>query len=66
MAEPQTMTIDGRVYDLADLNTEARQQITNIQAVDQEIAYLTMRLGICRTARGAYAQALQTNMDRDS
>lgn len=56
--EQQTVTIDGVVYDLADLTEEARQQIANLRVADQEIERLDARMALARTARNAYARAL--------
>jgi Family of unknown function (DUF6447) len=60
-----SVTVDGRDYDLAKLNEEARRQALNILAVDEEIRRLQMRLAICQTARNAYASALQAALPKD-
>lgn len=54
-----TVTIDGREYDLEKLSDAAKSQIGNIQVTDQEIARLQQQLAIAQTARQAYARALQ-------
>lgn len=59
------VTVDGRDFDLEKLSGEARQQAMNIKVVDEEIRRLQVRLGICQTARNAYAVALQTALPKD-
>lgn len=54
-----TVTIDGREYDLEKLSDAAKSQLGNIQVSDQEIARLQQQLAIAQTARQAYARALQ-------
>jgi len=60
--EPQTLTIDGTDYNLADLSDEAKSQVTNLRVTDQEIARLQQQLAIFQTARTAYAQALKAEL----
>ena len=57
--QQQTVNIDGTQYNLADLSQNARQQLANLQAADNEIRRLERQLAITRTARAAYARALQ-------
>jgi hypothetical protein len=59
------VTIDGRDFELDKLSGEARQQAVNINLVDQEIHRLSFQLAICRTARNAYAAALQAALPKD-
>ncbi|MBK5937541.1 DUF6447 family protein [Halorhodospira halophila] len=65
MAEEQaeqqssTVTIDGTEHKLADLSENARQQLVNLRAADGEIRRLERQLALARTARQAYAHALQ-------
>jgi hypothetical protein len=61
----QFITIDGREYDSDKLSEAARQQVMNIQAVDQELSRLQMRIAICQTARATYAAALQSALPKD-
>lgn len=58
MALPESITINGSSYTVADLSQAARDQIGSIQAVDSEIARLQVRMGIAQTARNAYVGAL--------
>jgi hypothetical protein len=60
-----TVTIDGRDFDIEKLSSEARQQITNITAVDQEIGRLQTQIVICQTARNAYLAALQQALPKE-
>ena len=60
--EPQTITIDGTEYNLADLSETARQQLTNLRVTDAEIDKLKQQLAIYQTARTAYAQALKAEL----
>jgi hypothetical protein len=65
MADQQTtVTIDGQEYPLDNLTQEAKTQLQNVQATDQEIARLNMQLSIAKTARGAYSQALKNELDK--
>jgi hypothetical protein len=57
--DTKTISIDGKEYDLAALSDEARAQVLNLRITDQEIARLQQRMAIARTARAAYARALQ-------
>ncbi|MBK1734509.1 hypothetical protein CKO15_04250 [Halorhodospira abdelmalekii] len=57
-AQQQTVTIDGKSYNLADLSENARQQLVNIRVAEQEIARLERQLALARTARAAYTQVL--------
>ena len=53
-----TINIDGEEYKLSDLSDAARSQLTNMQAVDRQIADIQQQLAIMQTARNAYATAL--------
>jgi len=64
MAEPQTLTIDGTDYRIADLTDAAKQQLANLQVCDQEIQRLQHQLGIAQTARAAYANALKAELPK--
>ena len=64
MADRQTVTIDGQDYALDNLSDEAKTQLQNLQATDQEIARLNMQLSIAQTARAAYGRALKAGLDK--
>ncbi|WP_438766472.1 DUF6447 family protein [Kushneria sp. TE3] len=59
MSEANSIKIDGKDYDTTSLTDDARSQIQNLRATDQEIARLEQQLAIVRTARNAYASALR-------
>jgi hypothetical protein len=50
--------IDGKDYDTETLSDKAKAQIQSIQYVDQEIARLNAQTAVLKTARIAYAKAL--------
>jgi len=64
MADRQTVTIDGQDYALDNLSDEAKTQLQNLQATDQEIARLNMQLSIAKTARAAYGRAVKAELDK--
>jgi hypothetical protein len=64
MADPRTITIEGRSYDLDRLSDGARAQIANLQVTDQEIARLQAQIAICQTARAAYSRALREELEK--
>lgn len=59
MPTNQKITVDGTDYAVQDLSEDARAQIGNIRATEQEIARLQVQLGIAETARRSYAAALR-------
>jgi hypothetical protein len=50
--------IDDKDYDTDKLSDEAKVQLQNVQFVDQELARLNAQAAVLRTARIAYAKAL--------
>lgn len=63
MAEQQqTLTIDGTEYNVADLSENARTQVVNLRATDEQIQRLNQQLAIAQTARTAYANALKAEL----
>ncbi|MDR2678203.1 MAG: DUF6447 family protein [Zoogloeaceae bacterium] len=63
-APAQTVTINGRRYELNSLSSTARNQIGNLQATEQEIARVQALLIMLQTARQAYASVLQSELDK--
>ena len=57
--QAQQVTIDGQSYNPADLSENARQQLLNVRAADQEIERLNRQLALAKTARATYARALK-------
>jgi len=66
MAEPQTITIDNRQYELGQLTEHARAQIVNLRVVDEEIAKIERHLTIFKTARAAYAHTLKAELEKSA
>ena len=60
------LNIDGREYDTEQLPNAAKDQVKNIQIVDQRLAQLQQELGIMQTARSAYIRALQQELPKES
>ena len=58
--------IDGKSYDTEKLSQEARNQLTNLQFVDQEIARARRHLAVLQTARQTYAQGLKEQLEKHS
>lgn len=58
MTDAQKIKIDGVDYALNELSEEARNQLLNLRATDQEIERRQVQLAIAQTARAAYANAL--------
>ena len=54
-----TITINNQDYDSESLSDEAKAQLTSIQFVDVELQRLNAQTAVLRTARTAYANALQ-------
>jgi hypothetical protein len=62
MAQPESITVNGTTYALADLSDEAKSQIVNVQVVDAEVARLQRLIAIAQTARNAYVAALVSSV----
>ncbi len=60
----KTVTIDGVTYNLDDLSENAKNQMVNVRATDQEITRLKQLLAIAQTARTAYANALSNELPK--
>ena len=52
------ITIDGKEYDLDTMSDAARQQLQGVQFVDTELVQLSAKIAVYKTARLAYATAL--------
>ena len=55
-----TIKIDDKTYNVADLSDDAKTQINNLQMVDQQIRRLQQEAAVAQTARMAYVASLQT------
>ncbi|MFZ3209324.1 MAG: DUF6447 family protein [Geobacteraceae bacterium] len=60
----KTVTIDDVQYDFDSLSPGVKAMLNNIRVVDSEITHLQTCLGIAQTARGAYAAALKSELDK--
>jgi len=58
----QKVSIDGQQYNLSDLSEGARNQLANIQIVDQEIARLQRQIQISQAAKGSFVAVLKVEM----
>ena len=58
------LTIDGTEYSIADLSDEAKNQILNIQFVDERIQQLSNELAIADTARIGYSKAIKAEVSK--
>jgi hypothetical protein len=54
-----TVTIDNKVYDLANLSDECKAQLNSIQFVEQELVRLQDKAAVLQTAKNTYLQALK-------
>lgn len=64
MGDTIEVTVDGVTYRFDELGEEAREQVTNLQFVDAQIAELNAKLAVFQTARNAYQAALQQLVPR--
>ena len=64
MSETQQpmLELGGKQYAIDSLSDEAKAQVGNIRATEQEIARLQVQLGIAQTARSAYLQVLKAQL----
>jgi hypothetical protein len=54
-----TLTLDGREFEIEKLPAPATVQLTSLQFVDAEIARLKSLLAVAQTARNTYLDALR-------
>lgn len=62
----QTITIDGKNYDLDALSDQAKGQLMSLQLTDQKLAQLQQDMAIMQTARMAYARALAEALPKET
>jgi hypothetical protein len=60
----ESVTIDGKEYNLDDLTDNARSQLSNIQFVDNQIQQLNNEWAVADTARIGYSKALQAELKK--
>lgn len=58
----KTVTINDVPYNYDNLSREAKSQLLNLRVTDQEIERLQQQTAIARTARMAYAKALEKEL----
>jgi hypothetical protein len=59
------ITIDEKEYETDDMSDEAKAQLQSLQFVDNEIVREQMKAAALQTARNAYAQALQKELESE-
>ena len=59
-----TITIDDQQYNVNELSDNAKAQIGNLRATDEQIQRLNQQLAIAQTARAAYARALEAELPK--
>jgi hypothetical protein len=59
------ITIDEKEYETDDMSDEAKAQLQSLQFVDNEIAREQSKIAALQTARNAYAQALQKELESE-
>jgi hypothetical protein len=64
VTKEQTVTIDGKSYDLGKLSENAKAQLASIQAVDVELQRLEQQKAFAQTARNAYFRELQGELSK--
>jgi hypothetical protein len=64
MSEEQKVTIDGKEYNASDLSEGVKGQLMSMRAAEQELARLKSLAAITQTARNAYAQAIQAELEK--
>ena len=57
--------IDEKEYETDDMSDEAKAQLQSLQFVDNEIAREQAKTAALQTARNAYAQALQKELESE-
>ena len=58
------LTFDGKEYSIEDLSEGAKQQILNIQFVDERIQQINNELAIADTARIGYSRAIKNEVSK--
>jgi hypothetical protein len=59
-----TLNFDGVDYPMASLSDEARQQLANVRAADQELQHLRQQAAFVQTARLTYLHALKAALTK--
>jgi len=59
------ITINEKEYETDDMSDEAKLQLQSLQFVDNEIVREQLKTAALQTARNAYAQALQKELESE-
>ena len=60
----QTLTLDGKIYALAELPQVARDTLVSLQFVESRLPKLRGEMAVSQTAHVAYARALKAELDQ--
>ena len=60
----QTITIDGREYDIKGLSDVVKSQVANIRYVDREIEQAKNQMAVLQAARQFYADLLSKELPK--
>jgi uncharacterized protein (DUF3084 family) len=63
MNDEQKITIDGKEYNVSDLDDTMKNQLMSLRACEQELARLQTQVAITQTARQAYAAAVKKGLE---
>ena len=58
-----SVTIDGKDYDLDNLNDDAKANLASLQFTQSELKRTQAQIAILKTAEAAYAKALKNEID---
>lgn len=59
---PETVTVDGKHYNVSDLTSNGRAQLVSLHFTDGHIELLNNRRALVETARSAYGRELAANL----
>ena len=65
-SKEHTINIDGKEYDLEKLSEKAKEQLINIQFVDDQIQQLNNEWAVSDTARLGYTRALKSDLEQNN
>ena len=63
MSDDRKITIDGKDYSMSEMSDQAKEQLNNVRAEDQEIQRLQTQLAIAQTAKAAYGNVLKNELE---
>ena len=58
-----SITVDGKEYDMDQLNDNAKMQLANLQFVQAEIKRLEANMAVFKTAASSYSNALKNELE---